>query len=489
MVDVLERDGRGLNLTEQVRDGILNHTGPEQAGDAGGPDRAARRPRRLHQPRHRRRAAGRDPRARATCRRTRSSCSGRPGRARIDTLVQRHRRALARRPATSSRARRSAARCCGCASSCSSASTSGRRRAREHERVAARAARRSSTTTSSTPTRCPRARARAPSECQRVTDYLAGMTDRFCIAHVHRADACPRGGRLALMARFTPRRVERVKRGGRHRRDRLARTPTCAARAQRLTRGLCPFHEERTPSFSVDPQEKLYHCFGCEAGGDVVQVRRGEGGARTSPRRSSRWPTATGSSSSARTRTRGRRRGAGSGARLWRAARADRRVLRALPVGAPRRRARRASTWPSAGSSEEVLRRVRRRLRAERLGPGADRAASGPASASTSCARSGLVQKGRQGGRVRPLPGADHVPDPRPARARARLRRRGRCARTSSRSTSTRRRASSIHKSQHALRDRPGARRRSRRRGGRSWSRATPTCWRCTRPGSRRRWR
>ena len=30
VVDVLERDGRGLNLTEQVRDGILNHTGPEQ---------------------------------------------------------------------------------------------------------------------------------------------------------------------------------------------------------------------------------------------------------------------------------------------------------------------------------------------------------------------------------------------------------------------------------------------------------------------------
>ncbi len=33
--------------------------------------------------------------------------------------------------------------------------------------------------------------------------------------------------------------------------------------------GLCPFHEERTPSFSVEPREKLYYCFGCEAGGDV----------------------------------------------------------------------------------------------------------------------------------------------------------------------------------------------------------------------------
>src|SRR5436190_5597364 len=33
--------------------------------------------------------------------------------------------------------------------------------------------------------------------------------------------------------------------------------------------GRCPFHDERTPSFSVDPGEKLYYCFGCQAGGDV----------------------------------------------------------------------------------------------------------------------------------------------------------------------------------------------------------------------------
>ena len=44
--------------------------------------------------------------------------------------------------------------------------------------------------------------------------------------------------------------------------------------------GLCPFHEERSPSFSVDPREKLYYCFGCEAGGDVfrfVQEKEGLG--------------------------------------------------------------------------------------------------------------------------------------------------------------------------------------------------------------------
>jgi DNA primase len=33
--------------------------------------------------------------------------------------------------------------------------------------------------------------------------------------------------------------------------------------------GLCPFHEERTPSFGIDPTQKVYHCFGCQASGDV----------------------------------------------------------------------------------------------------------------------------------------------------------------------------------------------------------------------------
>ncbi len=38
--------------------------------------------------------------------------------------------------------------------------------------------------------------------------------------------------------------------------------------------GRCPFHEERTPSFSVDGARGLYHCFGCGKGGDTIQFVR-----------------------------------------------------------------------------------------------------------------------------------------------------------------------------------------------------------------------
>ncbi|HEY2797562.1 MAG TPA: DNA primase [Thermoanaerobaculia bacterium] len=45
-------------------------------------------------------------------------------------------------------------------------------------------------------------------------------------------------------------------------------------KAGRSWKGLCPFHNERTPSFTVDRDKGLYHCFGCGVGGDVIHFVR-----------------------------------------------------------------------------------------------------------------------------------------------------------------------------------------------------------------------
>lgn len=45
-------------------------------------------------------------------------------------------------------------------------------------------------------------------------------------------------------------------------------------KAGAIFKGLCPFHQEKSPSFTVDPAKRLYHCFGCHAGGDVFTFLR-----------------------------------------------------------------------------------------------------------------------------------------------------------------------------------------------------------------------
>jgi DNA primase len=45
-------------------------------------------------------------------------------------------------------------------------------------------------------------------------------------------------------------------------------------RAGERWKGLCPFHQEKTPSFTVHPKLNLFHCFGCHAGGDAFEFLR-----------------------------------------------------------------------------------------------------------------------------------------------------------------------------------------------------------------------
>ena len=70
------------------------------------------------------------------------------------------------------------------------------------------------------------------------------------------------------MARYTTDSRERV-------RDAVDFVELVSARTElrragmRSYQGLCPFHEERTPSFGIDPVQKVYYCFGCQASGDL----------------------------------------------------------------------------------------------------------------------------------------------------------------------------------------------------------------------------
>jgi DNA primase len=70
------------------------------------------------------------------------------------------------------------------------------------------------------------------------------------------------------MARYTPESRDRV-------RDAIDFVELVSTRTElrkagaRSYEGLCPFHDERSPSFSVEPIEKVYYCFGCQASGDV----------------------------------------------------------------------------------------------------------------------------------------------------------------------------------------------------------------------------
>ena len=45
-------------------------------------------------------------------------------------------------------------------------------------------------------------------------------------------------------------------------------------RVGRRFQGLCPFHTEKTPSFSVSPEKNVWYCFGCQKSGDAITFVR-----------------------------------------------------------------------------------------------------------------------------------------------------------------------------------------------------------------------
>jgi DNA primase len=72
------------------------------------------------------------------------------------------------------------------------------------------------------------------------------------------------------MARYTDDSRERVRDAADFVEIVGARTELRRAGVARME-GLCPFHDERSPSFGINPTEKVYYCFGCGAGGDVFK--------------------------------------------------------------------------------------------------------------------------------------------------------------------------------------------------------------------------
>ena len=246
--------------------------------------------------------------------------------------------------------------------------------------------------------------------------------------------------------------------------------------------GLCPFHEERTPSFSVDPQEKLYHCFGCGVGGDTikfVEEKEGLGFAEAVELLADRYGVELErerEDPQAEARREQRRRlgelldrtGAFYASYLWDSEEAGKARAYLAERGLEEETLRLFGVGYAPSAWDTVLIRGQRagfdvaELRAVGLAQKGRGEASTTASGRGSCSRSATVAaapSASAGGRCAPTRAPSTSTPPRP-------------------SSSTRARCSTASTS---------PRRRSPRPAGRSSSRATPTSSPCTRRGSRRR--
>ena len=233
--------------------------------------------------------------------------------------------------------------------------------------------------------------------------------------------------------------------------------------------GRCPFHEERSPSFWVNPDTKLYYCFGCEAKGDLIGfVCEAEGldfaGAVELAGRPLRRRAAV-----RRARPEGRGAALPRGAAV-RAPAHRRGVLRADPVGAARGRAgpgvpRGARHRARDGSN------VRARVLPRRVGAGGEGGARARVLRPRAAGR-GPVPAVRPGPRDdRPLPRPADVPAARRPRPGRRLRRPPAAAVRGRAEVPELARGAGLAQGRHPVRPRPGqagdrpARPGDRRRG------------------------
>ena len=358
MVDVLERGGFGLNLTAEVRDGILNHTGPGTPASLEG--RIVRLVDRFGYVNHdiddAARAGILDP---ADLPGEPVALLGRTSSDRIDALVHDLVETSAVAGDIAPDRRRTRRRSWPCAPSCSSTSTWARGPGRERPRRR-RWSRRSSPTTwpSATP--------------QSATDWVAGHDRRLRAAGARRAR---RGGALAGVSRISEQSLENVK-AAVDMVDLVGGRTTLRRSGARYT-GRCPFHDERTP------RSRSTRSRSCTTASAARRAATRSGSSRT-PRTSTSSPPSSGSadrygveldyeesSPEARAASREQRDG------CWRCSRTRPAFYYPLPVGVRPRPSPRARYLAERGLTEETAatfrlgysprrawdRRVRRRPR------------------------------------------------------------------------------------------------------------------------------
>ena len=219
------------------------------------------------------------------------------------------------------------------------------------------------------------------------------------------------------MARFTNESKERVK-------DSVDILEIVSAYTDLQQRGQdfwgnCPFHDERTPSFKVNPRDKLYYCFGCEASGDVfrfVEEKEGLTFPEVVESLAERYGVEVErEDEDPQAEARRRRK-----AKLWELLELTAKYYERY-LWESQKAAKARAYLEERGLKEDVLRRF-----------GVGMAPSAWDQVLTGSQRRGIQGRGPAGGRadpegqagraLRPLPEPDHLPHPRPARACARLR-------------------------------------------------------------------